>query len=298
MSLAAEQPGLGAPQPRPASAGALGYRSDPPRRLTHRPWFVHALAGAVLIGIWQLLVSTSGRVPGLDEVVSFMWTEIRGESHGGVNTGDFIDPLRVSLARYGVGLAVGLPIGLLLGLLLGVSARLRAVLRDSVLVLLVLPSVVWAFAASLWFGFGSTAPITAIVLTAVPFAALNLSSGIAAIDADLAEMSRSFRVPPRRRLMHLSLGGALPSAVTGVRLAVLTSWNSLLIVEWFGAAAGVGWRARFWYESLRYEGFVAWMLLYVVFIILIDWLVLRRLERRVTRWYQPPTLIFAEDDDA
>ena len=109
-------------------------------------------------------------------------------------------------------------------------------------------------------------------------------------------MSDAFRVPRMRRATHLLVGGAMSSAVTGVRLAFMTSWNSLLIVEWFGTTSGVGWRARFWYDALRFPGFVAWILLFVVFITLLDWLVLRRLERISARWQQQPTLTFAEGE--
>lgn len=288
---------LGLP-PDPAMAG----RPLPPgatpssTSLKRRSWFVNATAVAVLVLVWQLLVVSNDRIPGLDEVLAFLRVELSGAAHGGMTNGEFWPPLWVSVRRYLAGLAIGVPLGFALGMLIGASAQLRALLTDSVLVLLVLPSVVWAFAASLWFGFGDAAPIGAVVLTAIPFMAFNLRAGIGAIDPGLGEMSRSFRVPRSRRLAHMLLGGALPSVVTGARLAFMTSWNSLLIVEWFGSTAGVGWRARFWYDALRYDGFVAWILLFVVFIVLLDWLFLRRWERRAVRWQQQPTLTFAEDE--
>lgn len=283
----------------PGGGQSPGVPPRPSDRATHwtrRTWFINALAVAILLGIWQYLTTINDRVPGVDEVVEFLGVEMGGGSHGGMIRGEFWAPLVISLQRYGIGLAIGIPLGVLLGLLIGASRRFRSVLNDTVLVLLVLPSVVWAFAASLWFGFGSTAPVVAVVLTAVPFMAFNLSSGIRALDPGLRLMSDAFRVPRMRRAAHLLVGGALSSAVTGVRLAFMTSWNSLLIVEWFGATTGVGWRARFWYDALRFPGFVAWILLFVVFITLLDWLVLRRLERISARWQQQPTLTFAEGE--
>ncbi|MDE0133399.1 MAG: ABC transporter permease subunit [Acidimicrobiaceae bacterium] len=266
-----------------------------PTRWTQRPWFVNAVAVAFLLAVWQYLIIANARIPGLDEVIAFLAREVAGRSHGGMAAGEFWSPLGVSLQRYVAGLAIGLPLGAVLGVMIGASPRCRALLDDTVLVLLVLPSVIWAFSASLWFGFGSSAPIVAVVLAAAPFMAFNLRSGIGLIDTGLIEMSRSFRVPRMRRLMHLLVGGALPSGVAGLRLAFITGWNSLLIVEWFGATSGVGWRARFWYDALRYPGFAAWILLFVVFITLLDVFVLRRLERRALRWQQQPTLTFGED---
>ncbi len=275
---------------RPVAAGPLTLRG-----LLRRTWFIRLLAVGVLLFIWQWITWTNTRVPGIDEIVRFMITEISGGSHGGTLSGDFWDPLSLSLLRYGIGLAIGIPAGAVIGLLIGTSRWARGLFNDTVLVLLALPAVVWAFMASLWFGLSSSGPILAVVLTAIPFMAVNLSAGVRDIDRGLIEMSRSFGVPAGRRLYHLLLGGTLPSGFTGLRLAFMTGWNSLLIVEWFSATSGVGWRARFWYDALRYPGFVAWIFLFVLLITLLDRLLLSPLERRAFQWNQQPTLTFEEE---
>ena len=273
--------------------GARAYSA--PRRVLRRPWMVQLIAFAILLAVWQYLTVVSDRVPSIEKVVSFMVTEATGGSHGGVLAGEFWGPLGLSLQRYAVGLAIGIPAGVVLGLLIGTSGWTRGLLNDTTLVLLALPAVVWAFLASLWFGLTSTAPIVAVVLTAIPFVAINFSSGVRNIDPALVEMSKSYKVSRRNRVVDLLLGGTLPNAFTGVRLAFTTGWNSLLIVEWFGSTEGVGWRARLWYDALRYDGFVGWVFLFVLLITLFDWLVLRRLERHAFQWKQQQTLTFAED---
>ena len=275
---------------RPVAGGPLTMRT-----LLRRPWLIRLLAIGVLLFIWQWVTWVNTQVPGIGEIVRFMVTEMTGGSHGGVLTGEFWDPLSLSLGRYGIGLAIGIPAGALLGLVIGASRWARGLLNDTVLALLALPAVVWAFLASLWFGLSSSGPILAVVLTAVPFMAVSLAAGVRNIDPALIEMSRSFGVPAGRRLSHLLLGGTLPSGFTGLRLAFMTGWNSLLIVEWFGATSGVGWRARFWYDALRYPGFVAWIFLFVILITLLDRLLLSPLERRAFQWNQRPTLTFEEE---
>ncbi len=286
-----ELPTLPATDLRPAA----DHSHSTPRRVLRRPWVVQLTAFLFLLAIWQYLTVASDRVPSIEKVVSFMVTEITGGSHGGLLVGEFWGPLGLSLQRYVIGLAIGIPAGVVLGLLLGTSNWVRGLLNDTTLVLLALPAVVWAFLASLWFGLTSTAPIVAVVLTAIPFVAINFSSGVRGIDPALIEMSRSYKVSRRNQIVDLLLGGTLPNAFTGVRLAITTGWNSLLIVEWFGATAGVGWRARFWYDALRYPGFVGWVFLFVLVITVLDRLVLRRLERYAFQWNQKPTLTFAED---
>ena len=265
------------------------------RGLLRRPWFIRLLAVGLLLFIWQWITFVNTRVPGIGEIISFLIVEMTGGSHGGALRGEFWEPLRLSLQRYGIGLAIGIPAGGAVGLLIGASSWARGLVNDTVLVLLALPAVVWAFLASLWFGFTSEGPIVAVVLTVIPFVAVNLGAGVRSIDRNLIDMSKSFRVSVVRWVPHLLLGGTLASAFTGVRLAVMAGWNSLLIVEWFGASSGVGWRARFWYDALRFPGFVGWILLFVLLITLVDRLLLSPLERRAFQWNQQPTLSFAED---
>ena len=283
-------PDLGWQDAQPVAKGPLTVRN-----LLRRPWLTRLLALGVLLFIWQWVTWVNTRVPGIDEIVRFMVTEITGGSHGGTLAGVFWEPLSLSLQRYAVGLLIGIPVGAVLGLVIGASRWAHGLLNDTVLVLLALPAVVWAFLASLWFGLSSLGPILAVILTAVPFLAVNLSAGVRNIDQRLIEMSKTFGVPAGRRMYHLLLGGTLPSAFTGLRLAFMTGWNSLLIVEWFGATSGVGWRARFWYDALRYPGFVAWIFLFVILITLLDRLLLSPLERRAFQWNQQPTLTFEED---
>lgn len=282
--------GLRADEARSDVVGPLTLRG-----LFRRVWFIRILAVGILVFIWQWVTWSNTRVPGIDEIVRFMLTEISGGSHGGTLAGEFWGPLSLSLQRYAIGLGIGIPVGAALGVLIGASRLARGLFNDTVLVLLALPAVVWAFLASLWFGLSSGGPILAVILTAIPFMAVNLSAGVRGIDRGLVEMSRSFGVPAGRRLRHLLIGGTLPSGFTGLRLAFMTGWNSLLIVEWFGATSGVGWRARFWYDALRYPGFVAWIFLFVVLITLLDRLLLNPLERRAFTWSQRPTLTFEED---
>ena len=250
-----------------------------PLKQLGRTVLLNLITVLIVLLIWQYINTVTARMPGIFATVSFFATELTQGVHGGTLQGQFWSPLGLSLMRYAIGLAVGIPIGALLGLVIGASRWGRGLLNDTILVLLALPAVVWAFMASLWFGLASIAPITAVALTAIPFMAMNLSSGIRNIDKKLIEMSRSFRVSRTHRILDLLIGGTLPSAFTGLRLAFMTGWNSLLIVEWFGATSGVGWRARFLYDALRYPGFMTWILLFVLLITLSDRLVLAQLER-------------------
>ena len=263
----------------PARRGSLRYRS------------LMALTAAAMIAVtWEIIAARSGTFPGIAETVSFLAVEASGQYHDGSLRGSFWRPIGVSLLRYGVGAGIGVSAGLMLGLVMGASDRVRWILNDSVLVLLALPAVVWAFLGSLWFGLTDTAAIAAVALTSLPFVAVHTSRGVREVSPELKEMSTAFRVPRMRRARHLLFAGAAGSALSGVRLALVTGWNALLIVEWFGSTSGVGWRARFWYEALVYAGFAGWVVVFVVVIATIDAGLLRPAQRRAARWQTRPLL--------
>jgi NitT/TauT family transport system permease protein len=97
-------------------------------------------------------------------------------------------------------------------------------------------------------------------------------------------MSTAFGVPRKRKIRHLQIPAVTGYFYAGLRFAVIVGWNAVLLAEWFGAQEGVGWRARYWYDAARIRGFVGWVVIFILFIVLLDRLVLIRLQRRAFRW--------------
>ncbi|HEX9925019.1 MAG TPA: nitrate ABC transporter permease, partial [Anaerolineae bacterium] len=44
------------------------------------------------------------------------------------------------------------------------------------------------------------------------------------------------------------------------------------------------WRTRFWYDANRYRGFVGWVVIFIIFIVLLDRLALTPLQQYAFRW--------------
>lgn len=252
-----------------------------------------SIAVGILLVAWQVLATVDDSVPLIQDAASFLWKEITGGSHGGVKRGDFLDPLLTTLLRYLAALAIGIPLGSALGLLMGMVKPVHSMLNDSMLALLALPAIAWAFMTSLWFGPSHIAPILAVIFTVIPFMAVKLSSGVRNVDPDLLEMSKSFRVPRRRRVKHIYMSGARTSFFTGARLACIVGWNTLLIWEWFSASTGLGKQAHIWHSAKRYDGFMAWIFVFLLIIVLLDQALLKPLEQRhALRWQQKSMIAF------
>ena len=238
---------------------------------------------AVLLG-WQDLALLVERMPGPVETLDFLIREITGGSHGGVVTGVFWEHFLATLQRFGIGLVLGFILGVIIGIAIGSIRFVRSLLNDVMLVFLALPAVIWAFLTVMWFGLGWEAPVYTVILATFPFVAVNVAQGVRSVTPELHLMSDAFHVPRDRRIRHLMLPAITGYLFTGLRFAVIIGWNAVLLAEWFGASNGVGWRSRFWYDAARYRGFLGWVIVFIVFIFILDGLVMRPLQRRAFRW--------------
>jgi ABC-type nitrate/sulfonate/bicarbonate transport system permease component len=209
-------------------------------------------------------------------VAEFFWSE----ASSGVLWAAFAN----TLDGFFVGLAIALVVGIALGLALGLSNAVRAFLNDIVVVGLAVPGVIWALLAILWFGFSFKAPVAAVAMTATPFIAVQVAQGVRGTSRDLMRMSSAFGIPWYRRIRHLVLPSVMDYVFAGFRFAVIMGWNAVLLAEWFGGRAGVGYQTRTWYDANNFTGFVSWVLFFIVFIVLLDRLVLERVARHTFRW--------------
>lgn len=259
------------------------------RRALFSDWGARILAVILFLLGWQLLSMVIPRVPGPWEVFVFILVEITEGRHGGVVPGQFWKHFFVTLQRFAIGLVMAVVGGAFLGVLIGSLPVARALLNDTLLVFLALPAIIWAFLTVMWFGIGPEAPIATTALSATPFIAVNVAQGVRAIGPDLHRMSTAYGVRFVRRVRHLVMPAVMGYVFAGIRFAVIIGWNGVLLAEWFGAAEGVGWRARIWYDANRYRGFVGWIVVFVVFILILDRLVLTPLQRRAFRWRDQPT---------
>lgn len=246
------------------------------RRWLVRPTGASLTAAAIFLVIWQLADVLGDRLPGPIAVTEAAMLEVQA--------GEFIDNFAISMQRFGIGIGLSIAIGTILGLAIGSSRLLNDILGDLNLVGLAIPAVIWALLCTMWFGFGNTAPIITIVLSAVPFIAVNVAAGARSIPPSLQHMSGSFGVPFGRRLRHVMLPAVSGYLFAGIRFAVMSGWNGLLLSEWFGASDGVGHRARYWYDANRMPGFLAWIAFFILFMVLTDRLLLERISRRAFRW--------------
>lgn len=248
------------------------------RRLRGQTMSATATLAAVLsiLAAWQLAVMVGNRVPPVTDTVA----RLVGEA----DAGELWHNLAISMNRFLLGLVAALVVGAVLGVVMGLSRIADLAFSDLNAAALAIPAVIWALLTTMWFGFGWLTPVVTVFLSGLPFVVVNIAKATRAVPADLVLMSRAFGVPRARVLREIVAPAVAGSTVAAVRFAIMSAWNGLLLAEWFGATSGVGWRARYWYDANQLDGFLAWVLVFILLLVVADLLLLGPIERYATRW--------------
>ncbi|MCV7284392.1 ABC transporter permease subunit [Mycolicibacterium wolinskyi] len=233
-------------------------------------------AVATLVAGWQVAVVVGNRVPSPADTLDRLAAEQAA--------GQLWHQLAISTNRFLLGLALALVVGAALGVLMGLSRLADLAFSDLTMAGLAIPAVIWALLTTMWFGFGWLTPVTTVFLSGLPFVVVNIAKATRAVPADLVLMARAFGVPRVQVLRQVVAPAVAGSSVAAVRFAIMSAWNGLLLAEWFGSTSGVGWRSRYWYDANQLDGFFAWVLVFVLLLVIADQLILGPLERYVTRW--------------
>jgi sulfonate transport system permease protein len=249
-----------------------------PRRLRSQSTSAAAVLAALatIVGAWQLAVIVGNRVPSLTDTIGRLGAEAA--------IGELWGNLAISMNRFLLGLVGALVVGAVIGVLMGLSKIADLAFSDLNAAALAIPAVIWALLTTMWFGFGWLTPVVTVFLSGLPFVVVNIAKATRAVPADLILMARAFGVSRTRVLREIVAPAVAGSTVAAVRFAIMSAWNGLLLAEWFGATSGVGWRSRYWYDANQLDGFLAWVLVFILLLVIADLVILGPIERHATRW--------------
>ena len=238
------------------------------------------VAGYVLfIGTWQLVATLFFEpylLPSPVAVVQEMW-EILG-------SGDFWENFWATTKQLAIGFTIAFVLGTAVGIAMGRSAYWNGFFRDYVMITLTMPGLVFALVAVMIFGLSALGPIVAIVLTSLPHITVNVVEGVRAIPRDLLDMATAYGVDRRTKLRSVIFPALAPYLFTAVRYGFAIAWKITALTELFGGARGVGIQIRVEFQFFNITGVVAWALFLVAFALIMERLVLTRLEERFFRW--------------
>jgi len=244
-----------------------------------KPAFRNSIAIVAFLLLWELAPRfgfiNRTFLPPFSEIV------VRGAQFAWA--GKLLPQIWVSVVRaaggFGLGVVTAVPAGFLLGWYRPVEAYLNPLLQ-----LLRQTNPVSLFPAFiLFFGIGYATNVAIIYWVVVWPILLGTITGVRQADPALVKYARSVGLSDRVIFFKVVLPSAIPSIITGMRLAATYSFLMLVVSEMVGASSGLG------YLIVNAQYLLSIHLLYVGVIVLAllgilsNW-GLVSLERRLTRW--------------
>jgi NitT/TauT family transport system permease protein len=199
--------------------------------------------------------------------------------------GKLLPQILISVERAAGGFALGVVTAVPLGILLGWYRPLERILNPLLQLLRQTNPVSLFPVFIMFFGIGYLTNVAIIYWVVVWPILLGTVNGVTYVDPALVKYARSVGLRPVPLLIKVVFPSAVPSIITGMRLAATYSFLMLVISEMVGASSGLG------YLIVNAQYLMSIHLLYVGVIVLAllgiaaNWLLVL-LERRLTAWKQ------------
>lgn len=146
----------------------------------------------------------------------------------------------VTLSEIAAGFLAGAALGVATALAVVALPRFGRAVWPLVLVLQAFPVFVIAPLLVLWFGFGMASKVVMTTLIIFFPVASAFADGLRRIEPDILDATALSGASSWRALFHVRVPLAMPSLVSGLRIAAPLAPLGAVIGEWVGASAGLG----------------------------------------------------------
>ena len=197
-----------------------------PRRRSRRivPMLRGAITIALLLAAWEYFarsgIFSRAITPPLETIAVALVSMIAD--------GSIFRHTLATMLRVAIGLAIALAIAIPLGMLMGRYALWERILRPAVAVLMPIPSLAWVPLVVLWFGIGNVATVLIVVYASTFSLLYNVWMGVKTINPIWVRAAQVMNAHGWRLFRHVIWPAALPSIITGIRLAFGRAWIAVI----------------------------------------------------------------------
>ncbi len=246
--------------------------------LTWRPLCQRVASFVALLALWQIGSWIMGPrlLPPPATVAAVLGRDLAD--------GSLIHHTGITLARVAVSFTLAMLIGTAIGLAMGRWRRIDHFFDGWLVLFLNVPALVTIVLCYVWFGLVEAAAVAAVAINKIPTVVVTVREGARALDRDLLEMAEVFRLGRMRTLRHVMLPALAPFLLAAARSGLALIWKIVLVVELLGRSNGVGFQINVFFQFFDVASILAYTVAFVVVIQMIEWLVLRPIELRASRW--------------
>jgi sulfonate transport system permease protein len=282
--LIARDVGVSAAEASPLRAEAAAAPTVMPSARRRRRRGYRLISPVVAVGLWQLASST-GLLPAskLVSPASIVHTAYTLVVHNSPTYGTLQASLLASFERWAVGFSIGIIIAVLLATLTGLS-RVGEAAADPILqALRSIPLLGLIPLFIVWFGIGELPKVLFVMLSALFPMYLNTFAGIRGVDSKLGELGHVLGLRRAEMIRNIVLPGALPQALTGLQLSVISSLLALVVGEQINATSGLGFMITQAQQFLDNSVIMVALIVYAILGLILNGAV-RLLERKALAW--------------
>lgn len=185
---------------------------------------------------------------------------------------------RVFAALIGATL-IAVPVGFAIG-----SSRIGRGIFDPIIEFLrPIPPLAYLPLVIIWFGIGEPSKILIIGIAMLAPIVISTASGVKGVDHDRLNAARSLGATRGQLLRHVVLPSALPSILTGIRIALGAGWSTLVAAELVAASRGLGFMIQSAAQFLVTDVVLMGILVIAAVAFALE-AILRWIERRLVPW--------------
>ena len=213
----------------------------------HGRTLVGLVSVAVFLTIWQVAGSTNEARASLFSYP----TQVLAGFGDLLQTDDLAGNLRITLLELAEGFLPAVLLGIALGTGFATSKRLRYLIEPLFIVLYIAPYVALIPMLTVWFGVGERTKAIVVFISAIVPVAINTRIGVGEISPQWVLALRAFGATRSQIMIKAVLPGALPSIMTGVRLAIGRAIVAAIAAEMYVSINGIGSLVQVYSQSGR-----------------------------------------------
>ncbi len=178
---------------------------------------------SILIGIWHILADYYAN----PLVLPSPWQTFKALFFA-LQDSETLLNLGLTLKRVMIGLGIAMLVGLIFGFAMGYSDFIYKLVDPIVGPLRQVPIMAWVPLSIVWFGLGDGPTLFLIAMVATFPIMLNTLAGVRAVPRNYYHAARSMGAGRLSIFARITVPGALPDMITGLRIGLSAGWMSVI----------------------------------------------------------------------
>jgi NitT/TauT family transport system permease protein len=203
-------------------------------------------------------------------------------------SGALLRHLMATMLRVVAAFVIAMIVGTAIGLFLGRKPGANSFFDPWLILALNIPALVTIVFCYLWIGLTEAAAVTAVALNKIPNVAVTLREGARALDPQLDDVSRIYRLTTWQRFTSVIWPQLEPFIAGAVRSGLAIIWKIVLVVELLGRSNGVGFQINLFFGNFDLPRILAYALSFMFIVMLVETCLVKPWERHARVWRGEP----------